>query len=497
MADYSANRLKDRQVAGITLGVSTVCLVIFGLCVYFGVYARTSQGGLINLRADVFYEFITLHSAGAGGALMIGMMSVNWYALRRHLDLSMNIMQFVFGLTGGVVVTLLFITLHGFYGSGWTFLYPLPFQSGGGWEDWSAALYFMLLYTLGLGMGLSWLNMVVAAAKKYGFTNCIGWDLIAGTATPDTAPPPVVLISVITALSGLFSLIAGFVVLTLFLMHWANPDFYLDYLFVKNLIYYFGHMIMNMIMYMGAAVVYELLPIYTGRPWKSNKIVAISWNFAFVAVFMAYWHHLLLDFAQPDVFQILGVIGSYAAAFPATVVTIMGSLIIVYKSGMKWRVTPLYLYLGLMGWAIGGVGAVLDGTAALNAVLHNTLWVPGHFHVYLLVGGALVFYGAIHHIVDEIGDCKDSFEDKAGFWLWVIGGYGVCATFMLGGVASAPRRYAVQIPGTEGYSFAGAICGWIVMTGLLVAICRFVSRLQTVIPLRREYRKYAKEEVVE
>ena len=339
-------------------------------------------------------------------------------------------------------------------------------------------------------MFLSWLNMIVASSRKYGFTNVLGWDLISGRATPDTAPPPVVIISVITALSGIFSLIAGFIVLTLLLMYWANPDFYLDYLFIKNLIYYFGHIVMNMIMYMGAAIVYELLPVYTKRPWKSNKIVAISWNFAFVAVALAYFHHLMLDFAQPDFIQIIGQIGSYAAAFPATVVTITGGLIIVYKSGMKWKIAPMYLFLGLMGWGIGGFAAVLDGTAAFNAVLHNTMWVPGHFHVYLLVGSAFIFYGTMHHIVEEVGNCRDTIEDKVAMVLWLVGGYGVCIAFSVSGVFSTPRRYAVQIPGTEGFSLVGALFGWVVIVGLLFAICRLVSRLQTVRPLRAEYKKY-------
>ena len=46
---------------------------------------------------------------------------------------------------------------------------------------------------------------------------------------------------------------------------------------------------------------------------------------------------------------------------------------------MKWNVTTSLLFVSIMGWSVGVVPAVVDGTIAINRVMHNTLWVPGHF----------------------------------------------------------------------------------------------------------------------
>ena len=476
------DKVYQRRVAGTALGVGAITFVLFVAFLFTGIIARTSQGGFINLRPDVFYQFMTIHSIGIGGSLMTGVMAVMWYTLRKHVYLSMNVMMIAFGLVGAAVVTLLFSTLVGYYGTGWTYLFPLTFKSAGAWDPWAGALYLFALGTVITAYYLAWGDVVIKCAKQYGFASILGWRLITGSEGPDTSPPPVVIISSITALCGVISLFSGSITIVQQLLYWADPNYYIDYLFMKNLIYYFGHIVMNMIMYMSAAVVYELLPIYAKRPWKSNKILAISWNTAFIAVTLAYLHHLLQDFVQPLPFQIVAIFGSYLAAFPATVVTITGSLIIVYKSGMKWNVAPLYFILGLMGWAIGGVAAVLD--AGFNSAFHNTMFVPGHFHTYLLAGAAFIFVGGLHHITQELGGAEDTFEDKLGLWTWLIGAYGFVGMFAYSGIVGTPRRYAVQMPGTEIYSTISVYFAWLVLFAVILALGRYLNRLQRVKPMR-------------
>lgn len=474
MANYEkTDSLFQRRVAGLSLGIGVTALVLLGITLIVGVIARTEQGGFISFGPDVFYAFMTLHSVGAIAATMTGMIAMMWYALRKYLNLSMVAMKVMFGLVLVAVVGVLAATLVGRYGTGWTFLYPLAFKSAGAWESWAAGTFLISLLIVGVAMIISWGDVVIKAASTYGFSSAMGWRLISGADTAETAPPPVVIISTITSLCGLISLVAGATAIILQLIHWVNSDFYIDPLLIKNLIYFFGHIVMNMSMYMAAAVVYEILPHYAGRPWKSNKIVAISWNSAFIAVTLAYWHHLLQDFAQPLPFQILGVAGSYMAAFPSTAVTIIGALILVYRSGIKWTATPLYMYLGLMAWAIGGFAAVIDG--GFNASFHNTMFVPGHFHLYLLGGVAFIFVGTLYHIIGERGGFQDLVKDKFMLWTWFIGAYGVVATFMVSGIFGTPRRYAIQMPGKEIYSTIAVYFAWVVALALIMVIGRIIG----------------------
>ena len=73
----------------------------------------------------------------------------------------------------------------------------------------------------------------------------------------------------------------------------------LDALWAKNLTYFFGHSYANLIIYLGAGMIYVLLPRYAGRPWKTTRPLAYGWLATLLLVTTAYGHHLYMDFVQP------------------------------------------------------------------------------------------------------------------------------------------------------------------------------------------------------
>src|SRR5690606_41078339 len=90
-------------------------------------------------------------------------------------------------------------------------------------------------------------------------------------------------------------------------------------------------------------------------------------------------HPRSLAFVQPGPVQLRGVMASYLSAIPVAVVTVYGGLMLVWRSGMRWALGSIFMYAGLTGWILGGVGALLDAAIPFNVVFHNTLWVPAHF----------------------------------------------------------------------------------------------------------------------
>ena len=212
---------------------------------------------------------------------------------------------------------------------------------------------------------------------------------------------------------------------------------------MKNLTFYFGHMLVNITMYFGVAMVYEIMPAYTGRPWKTNTMVVWAWTAVLALVMFAYLHHLYMDFAQPRWLQVLGQLSSYLISVPAAVVTIFSTLVLVYGSRTNWTLAPMFLYLGVMGWAIGGVAAVIDSTIAVNTRFHNTLWVPAHFHTYYLMGVVLMILGAIYHLATTLTPEPENVKRSriiAAHLL--VGGYGFLSAFYVAGANSIPRRFA-------------------------------------------------------
>jgi cytochrome c oxidase subunit 1 len=149
-----------------------------------------------------------------------------------------------------------------------------------------------------------------------------------------------------------------------------------------------------------------------------------------------------MDFAQPVSMQYAGQIASYLSAVPATVVTMFGIIVQFYHSKIKWGIIPLMFLIGVAGWAIGGFAAVVDSTIAINKVLHNTLWVPAHFHTYMLLGIVLFIFAFLFYLFSGTGNQDGGTLAKTGFWIFVAGGHGFLATFYLGGMYSIPRRFS-------------------------------------------------------
>ena len=55
----------------------------------------------------------------------------------------------------------------------------------------------------------------------------------------------------------------------------------------------------------------------------------------------------------------------------------------------------MFLSLVLFGF-LGGITGVVMGTAQINLIIHNTLYVPGHFHATVVAGSTPCLHG--HHI---------------------------------------------------------------------------------------------------
>lgn len=186
-----------------------------------------------------------------------------------------------------------------------------------------------------------------------------------------------------------------------------------------------------------------------------------------------------MDFVQFSPLHVVGHIASYLAAIPVTAVTILGALLQVYRSPVRWTMGSIFLYSGMAWWAWGGLGAVLDSTVPLNFLFHNTLWVPAHFHGYML-GGTLFF--ALGWALMQLE--QQSTEPTSLLMKWIVNGLmsGGILVFLvplyLAGAAGMPRRYALYPPGFS-LTQVSAIGGGLVILGLVLCCIEAVRLWQS------------------
>jgi len=453
-----------------TLTWIAITLVLFPILLLVGLFLRLVQGNTLGAAREWFYPMMTLHGVGMVGVAYVGGMACIERVLAKYTKPSSLVSLFaIVGTVIGVLLLLASVFL-GKFAAGWYFLYPLPLK--GNWPTWSTIVFLLCITVLGATWLVWSLDLLRAIAKQYSLPKALGWHYLAGKTEPEV--PPAIIISTVSLIAAVACLLSGVIVLVLFYVELATGTVN-DALLMKNLTFLFGHVLVNLSMYLGLVVIYEVLPQYCGRPWKANKVVAIAWNCVLMLVLLAYLHHLYMDFVQPPIVQYIGQVASYMISLPAAVVTIFGALTLMFHAKVRWTLASTFFFLGLLGWAIGGIAAVIDATIAVNLKFHNTLWVPAHFHTYMLLGLMLMILGYFYHYLQEASQAAENRTlHKVLTGLVMVGGYGFLLMFYLAGAASVPRRFAVYpLEVAHGAGYALAASGFVVV--FCVGLALYVS----------------------
>jgi len=102
----------------------------------------------------------------------------------------------------------------------------------------------------------------------------------------------------------------------------------------------------------------------------------------------------------------------------------------------------MFLSLIFFGF-IGGISGVVLGTEQLNVLMHNTMYVPGHFHGTVVAGTTLAFMAATYLVLPLIFQREIIWPGLAKWQPYVFGiGVAGISLFMMGaGTLGVPRRH--------------------------------------------------------
>ena len=102
----------------------------------------------------------------------------------------------------------------------------------------------------------------------------------------------------------------------------------------------------------------------------------------------------------------------------------------------------MFLSLVFFGF-IGGISGVVLGTEQLNVLMHNTIYVPGHFHGTVVAGTTLAFMGATYIVLPLIFQREIVWPKIARLQPYVFGiGAAGISLFMMGaGTLGVARRH--------------------------------------------------------
>ncbi|MCO6432072.1 MAG: cbb3-type cytochrome c oxidase subunit I, partial [Deltaproteobacteria bacterium] len=208
------------------------------------------------------------------------------------------------------------------------------------------------------------------------------------------------------------------------------------------------------------AIWYLLAGLTVGGVVLNEKVSRTAFVLYILFISMASAHHLLVDPGMGPAWKIwntsyamyLAVLASLIHGFTVPAGIEMGQRLRGFTRGkFEWlRKAPwgdpgfsgLVLSVIIFGF-MGGITGVTIGTEQINIMAHNTLRIPGHFHVTVVGGTALAFMAATYYLLPLIFQRRVAFWGMAKLQPWVFGiGISIMSIGMsfMGGFG-APRRH--------------------------------------------------------
>ncbi len=168
------------------------------------------------------------------------------------------------------------------------------------------------------------------------------------------------------------------------------------------------------------------------------------------------FHHLYMDPEQAKGWKMLHGIGTFVVTIPTflTGFTVIASLEIAGRlrggkgllgwiGSLQWTNTMvLSVILSLLMLIFGGFGGLVNASYAMNAMVHNTAWVPGHFHL-IFAGTTVIMYFAIAYYLWPILTKKPLISNNMALvqlWTWFIGICILTTPWHVLGLLGQPRR---------------------------------------------------------
>ncbi len=128
-----------------------------------------------------------------------------------------------------------------------------------------------------------------------------------------------------------------------------------------------------------------------------------------------------------------------------------------------------------------GTGGIINASHQLNQVVHNTIWVTGHFHLTVATTVVLTFFGASYWLIPHLtGRVMTKAMNRLAIIqtiVWAVGMTFMSGSMHVAGLLGAPRRSAFSTYGNSRqalewipYQIAQAVGGTILFIGIILIL---------------------------
>ena len=256
----------------------------------------------------------------------------------------------------------------------------------------------------------------------------------------------------------------------------------IDPVLSRMLFWYFGHPLVYFWLIPAYVVWYTVIPRAAGGKLFSDPLARLVFALFIVLSTPVGFHHQFMDPGVSSGWKMLHTVNTFGIIFPSlvTAFTVVASLEVAGRmrggTGLfGWLKTlpwgdPLVssVLLSMMLFAVGGWGGTVNAAYGMNAVVHNTAWMHGHFHLTVGSATALTFMGTAYWLVPKLvgRNLELGLLAKVQPYMWFLGMVLFAVVNHATGLLGMPRRvYEAGYQGSavaaqwEGFTLVSAVGG--------------------------------------
>ncbi len=227
----------------------------------------------------------------------------------------------------------------------------------------------------------------------------------------------------------------------------------------RTLFWFFGHPLVYFWLLPAYIMYYVMLPKLAGGKLFSDRAGRIVFYLFIVLSIPVGVHHQFADPAITQGLKMMHTVLTFGVAVPSIITAFTMAASLEYAGRQRgatgllnWmgklpffdreRYLFAYLISGLIIFIFGGLTGLVNASYSMNMVIHNTAWLPGHFHLTVAGPAFLAILGGSIHLVSKLS----GKEIKLKSWnvlvpyVWLLGLMLFSSGLMLGGLEGEPRR---------------------------------------------------------
>jgi cytochrome c oxidase subunit I len=289
---------------------------------------------------------------------------------------------------------------------------------------------------------------------------------------------PLVTFGAITAaIIAVFTIVSGAIILIPTFLMSIGVVKQVDPLMYRTIWWAFGHSSQQINVAAHISIWYAIAAICFGAKPMSERVSRGAFLLYILFLQLASAHHLLADPGLSSEWKVVNTSYFMYFAVLASMIhglTIPGAIEVAQrkkgftKGLFEWLRkapwgNPVFsgMFISLVGFGfLGGISGVMMGTEQLNMIIHNTIYVPGHFHATVVIGTTLAFMAFTYFLIPVLFRREMINPGLARLQPYLFGFsmYFFVLVMMGAGTLGVPRRdWDITMGGSPlAYEFPGA-----------------------------------------